>query len=50
MKILMLTWEFPPFISGGLGTACYGIARGLLKKGVEVSLVLPSAQDVDFPL
>ena len=50
MKILMLTWEFPPFISGGLGTACYGIARGLLKKGVEVSLVLPSAQDVYFPL
>ncbi|MFO7810734.1 MAG: glycosyltransferase family 4 protein [Candidatus Delongbacteria bacterium] len=50
MRVLMLTWEFPPMISGGLGTACYGIVRGLLKKGVEIDLVLPTKEEVYFPL
>lgn len=30
MKILMFGWEFPPHISGGLGTACKGIVSGLM--------------------
>ena len=30
MKVFMLGWEFPPYISGGLGTACYGLTRGLV--------------------
>jgi glycosyltransferase involved in cell wall biosynthesis len=38
----MFGWEFPPFISGGLGTACYGITQGLVNNGVEVTFVLPS--------
>ncbi|EKC62780.1 hypothetical protein LEA_11669, partial [human gut metagenome] len=25
----MFGWEFPPHIAGGLGTACYGMTRGL---------------------
>jgi len=50
MRILMFTWEFPPLISGGLGTACYGIVKGLLKKGIEVDLVLPTREEVYFPL
>ncbi|MBQ9212870.1 MAG: hypothetical protein IJ150_02890, partial [Bacteroidales bacterium] len=29
MRILMLGWEFPPHISGGLGTACQGIVSAL---------------------
>ena len=37
MKVLMLGWEFPPHISGGLGTACYGLTQGLAKHGVDVS-------------
>ncbi|MCD4699423.1 MAG: glycosyltransferase family 4 protein [Phycisphaerae bacterium] len=41
MKILMLGWEFPPYISGGLGTACYGLTRGLDSAGVKVDFVLP---------
>ncbi|MCK4340390.1 MAG: glycosyltransferase [Phycisphaerae bacterium] len=41
MRIFMLGWEFPPFISGGLGTACYGLTRGLDRRGVEVLFVLP---------
>ena len=50
MRVLMFTWEFPPVIAGGLGTACYGIVKGLLKKGVEVDLVLPTREEVYFPL
>ncbi len=41
MKVLMLGWEFPPFISGGLGTACYGLTRAMSKIGTEVTFVLP---------
>lgn len=43
MKILMFGWEFPPHITGGLGTACYGLTKGLIKKGVEVIFVVPKA-------
>ncbi|MDF1574712.1 MAG: glycosyltransferase family 4 protein [Bacteroidales bacterium] len=44
MKVLMFGWEFPPHISGGLGTACYGITRGLSKIGdVELVFVVPKA-------
>jgi glycosyltransferase involved in cell wall biosynthesis len=37
----MLGWEFPPYISGGLGTACYGLTRAMDKLGVEVTFILP---------
>lgn len=37
----MLGWEFPPFISGGLGTACHGLTRALDRQGHEVIFVLP---------
>ncbi|TWT43913.1 Mannosylfructose-phosphate synthase [Phycisphaerae bacterium RAS1] len=43
MRVLMLGWEFPPFISGGLGTACYGLTRGLDRLGTRVEFVLPRA-------
>jgi len=42
MKVLMLGWEYPPHITGGLGNACAGIVRGLGKQGVDVQLVLPA--------
>src|SRR5688572_8551488 len=41
MKVLMFGWEFPPHISGGLGTACYGLTRSLGKEDVEVLFVVP---------
>jgi glycogen synthase len=41
MRVFMLGWEFPPFISGGLGTACYGLTKGLDHIGTEVLFVLP---------
>ncbi len=43
MRVLMLGWEFPPHISGGLGTACFGLVRGLAHHGVDVLFVLPRA-------
>ena len=41
----MLGWEFPPFISGGLGTACYGLTRALDARGHEITFVLPKPVD-----
>lgn len=44
MKALMFGWEFPPHISGGLGTACYGLTRGLsYQKDLEIIFVVPKA-------
>ncbi len=43
IKILMFGWEFPPFNSGGLGTACYGLTRGLARNNMEIVFVLPRA-------
>ncbi len=43
MRVFMLGWEFPPHISGGLGTACHGMTKGLDEIGVEVVFVLPTA-------
>ena len=40
-RVLMLGWEFPPFISGGLGTACYGLTKALDRRNVDVTFVLP---------
>ena len=39
----MFGWEFPPHITGGLGTACFGLTKALLKQGVQVLFVVPKA-------
>ena len=42
MKILMFGWELPPHISGGLGTACHGLAKGLASfNDIELTFVIP---------
>lgn len=41
MRVLMFGWEFPPHISGGLGTACHGMTQALIKKDTEIIFVLP---------
>jgi glycogen(starch) synthase len=41
MKVLMFGWEFPPHISGGLGTACFGLTKALLKERMKVLFVVP---------
>jgi glycogen synthase len=45
MHVLMLGWEFPPFIAGGLGTACHGLTKALDRHGVDVTFVLPKSID-----
>jgi len=47
MKVFMLGWEFPPFISGGLGTACYGLTKALCRQGTEITFVMPGDSDAD---
>ncbi len=42
MRVLMFGWEFPPHISGGLGTACSGLANGLSSiDGTKIIFVVP---------
>jgi glycosyltransferase involved in cell wall biosynthesis len=41
MRVLMLGWEFPPHIAGGLGTACLALTRALAAQGVDVLFVVP---------
>ncbi len=45
MKILMFGWEFPPFNSGGLGVACFGLTQALSNLGTEITFVLPKKID-----
>ena len=47
MRVLMLGWEFPPFITGGLGTACAGLTKSLVNAGTEVTFVLPKSVGPD---
>lgn len=37
----MLGWEFPPYFAGGVGTVCYELTKGLRKKGVDITYVMP---------
>ncbi len=48
MRVLMLGWEFPPFISGGLGTACFGLTRAMNRLGTEILFVLPKSVEADY--
>lgn len=42
----MFGWELPPYNSGGLGVACYHLAKALCKKNTEVIFVLPRKVNV----
>jgi len=41
MKVLMLGWEYPPHIAGGLGIACHGLSESLKDEGVHITFVVP---------
>ncbi len=47
LKILMLGWEFPPILTGGLGIACFGLSKAL-SKYVELTVIVPQS-DAHFP-
>jgi glycogen synthase len=48
MRVFMLGWEFPPFISGGLGTACYGLTKAMSAIGTDICFVLPRPVSTPF--
>src|SRR6202453_1264881 len=48
MRIFMLGWEFPPFISGGLGTSCYGLNKAMSGLGTDIMFVLPRPVSTPF--
>lgn len=48
MRVFMLGWEFPPFISGGLGTACYGLTKAMSAIGTDILFVLPRPISTPF--
>lgn len=42
MRVAMLGWEFPPFMSGGLGVHCEHLSRNLAQAGVEIDFFMPA--------
>ena len=51
MNILMLGWELPPHNSGGLGVACYHLAKALSIQGSNIDFVVPydaEHSEIDF--
>ena len=44
----MLGWEFPPVISGGLGTACKGLTKALSAEGTDILFVLPRSPEIPY--
>lgn len=49
MRILMFGWEFPPRVSGGLGTACFGMTKALAALGHDITFLLPQAEAAASP-
>ena len=39
MKILMLTWEYPPRIVGGIARVVYDLSQRLIKEGHDVTVI-----------
>jgi len=38
----MYGWEFPPYISGGLGIACHDLTLALSQRNIKINFVLPN--------
>jgi glycosyltransferase involved in cell wall biosynthesis len=47
--VLMFGWELPPYNTGGLGVACYGLAKSLSHQGVNIAFGLPRQLPVNLP-
>ncbi len=51
MNVLLLSWEYPPRIVGGLGTHVHKLATNLVRHGVNIHVVtkdVPDAPDYEF--
>lgn len=42
LRALMLGWEYPPRMAGGLGKACQGLSQAMARQGVQLYFVLPT--------
>jgi glycogen(starch) synthase len=47
IRVLMLGWEYPPHISGGLGTACEGLTRALSPLNLDIDFIVPALYGVE---
>jgi glycosyltransferase involved in cell wall biosynthesis len=47
LKVLLLTWEYPPHIVGGLARHTEGLSRYLNKNGVEVHIVTTKVPNLE---
>jgi glycosyltransferase involved in cell wall biosynthesis len=43
VRVLMLSWEYPPNVTGGLGSHLAGLAPALVRAGVEVHVITPQS-------
>ena len=48
MKILMLTWEYPPRVVGGIARVVHDLSKRLIKDGHEVTVVTYKEGDVPY--
>ena len=48
MKILMLTWEYPPRVVGGIARVVYDLSKTLIKDGHDVTVVTYREGDVPY--
>lgn len=49
MRVLMLSWEYPPNVMGGMGTHVAGLATALVRAGVEVHVITPQPSSLFAP-
>ncbi|MEM9381829.1 MAG: glycogen/starch synthase, partial [Planctomycetota bacterium] len=50
MRVLVLGWEYPPAVAGGLGAACHGLTTALADRGHEIQLAVPAREGAEPPL
>ena len=50
MRILMLSWEYPPHVAGGLGRHVAELAPKLAQQGIDVHVVTPEFTQQDLPV
>ena len=48
MKILMLTWEYPPRIVGGIARVVHDLSKRLIKDGHEVTVITYKEGNVPY--
>jgi len=45
-RVLMIMWEFPPFVTGGAWTASFHLVTELRRQGRDITLVVPWPQSL----